>query len=131
MFRKMCEILLMDKRSQFAIFLDSEIDRRNLSQEAIAAILDISPRKLWGWLNTGPGPSVLEEAGVRALLGYPVAVPTALLRPPDLIPPPVLPVVDLSAARGEVGAAKRAAGSKDRPATAAAGGSKKLHVRRT
>lgn len=54
--------------TEFANFLETQLERLHLSQHVAATILDISPRKLWGWMNGGPAPSACEERGAREIL---------------------------------------------------------------
>lgn len=62
-------------RSRFVKFLEFQQIRLGVSQGVLASYLDISPRKLWGWMHgDGPLPSKCEEVGSRMILsGIPVA----------------------------------------------------------
>jgi hypothetical protein len=56
-------------QTSFGQFLELQLQRLNISQPVAAALLDISSRKLWGWINgSGPAPSYCEERGARVIL---------------------------------------------------------------
>jgi len=52
----------------FAANLKSEIDRLGLTQAEAAALLEISPRTLWSWLQGKVMPSKIEQVGALAIL---------------------------------------------------------------
>jgi DNA-binding transcriptional regulator YiaG len=52
----------------FAKAIKSERERLGLTQEECAAVLDVSPRKLWAWESGKSVPTKTEQHGVIPIL---------------------------------------------------------------